>query len=57
MLSLLSIGILEAPQDHYRPVTGVTGELGAERLIAQQRVWHGKRGICDATLGVEYGTV
>ena len=35
----------------------VMGDRGVERLTAQRRVWHGKRGIYDTTLGVEYGTV
>ena len=35
----------------------VTGRLGAERLIAQRRVYHKRNGICESNRGVEYGTV
>ena len=35
----------------------VTDGLGAERLIAQRRVYHKRKGICENNRGVEYGTV
>ena len=40
-----------------RDLQNVTGGQGAERLIAQRRVYRGKGGICNATIGVGYGTV
>ena len=35
----------------------VTGRLGAEQLIAQRRVSHKRKRICESDRGVEYGTV
>ena len=44
-------------QDRSREWITVTGDRGAERLIAQRRVYHKRKAICENKRGVENVTV